>query len=414
MSGTIAVTGAVADPAAISPATLASNYAPVTVTTGSGLNAQTYTGASVYSIISGAQFLYSTSVKNGFLLDYVEVTGASGAPVLLSEGELDPSFGGASSTDIIAYSRDGVPIEPQLIVPGDADGGVGGRDVAGITSLAVGTAGAAAALPGEPAAPPLTVSGDVSSAANPYTASSLETIGQTTQTDTFLAGTTPNTLTFTGAPIASVLSDAGLSAANQLNDYVVATGSDGYGVLYSDAELDPAVRTSPTALIAYNDGTGTFPSVGGAADALRTTAPTDAKGGRYVSNLDSIAAATPSNDAVYRLYEGAVGRAPDAAGNAFWSGLLESGVMVTAVAQGLLQSAESQNFLQTDTGNTAFVASLYQDVLGRMEDAAGAGFWTGLLNSGTSKAAVLAGFASSAEAIEHNATGTAFALAVGS
>ncbi len=405
MSGSISIAGDVGTVGTITAASLASNYTPITVTAGS--DGATYVGASVYSILSGAQFLYPTgSVKNGFLLDYVALTGANGAQTLLSEGEVDPSFGGKSSTDIIATSRNGMAIAPQLIVPGDLNGGIGGRDVAGVTNLLVGTAGTPAAISGTPAVVPLTVTGHVSNPATSYTAASLQKLGQSTQTDTFLSGTTPSTTAFTGVPLSTVVGTAGLPSGLAQDDYVVATGSDGYGVVYSEGEIDPAVRTSPTALIAYYDGKGTSPSLGGVPGALRTTSPMDAKGGRYVSNLANVAVATPNTDTVYRLYEAALGRAPDAGGGAFWSGLLDHGTTMSQVALGLLQSAESQTFYAGAGGNAGFVTGLYQSVLGRAPEAGGSNFWTGLLANGTSRADVTVGFTTTAEALLHNVVST--------
>lgn len=402
MSGTLSVTGAVSDSVSLTLSMLEASYTPVTVTIGSGANAATYTGASVYSLISGANFLYPTgsSIKNGFLRDYIAVSAASGAQVVLSEGEIDPSFGGKATTDIIAYARNGVAIAPELIVPGDLGGGLGVRDISDVTGLSVGTA----AVPAASSASSLTVTGDVSIPNSVYTAAALQQIGSVSQTDSFLAGSTATTTTFTGAPLASVLASAGQSPVNPLDDYVVATGSDDYGVVYSDGEIDPAIRGTPSALVAYNDGSGTFPSVGGVSGALRSTAPDDSKGGRYVSTLNQVSVATPNNDAVLRLYEGALGRAPEAAGSAFWSGLLDDGTMLTQAAQGILQSAEFQADGGAALNAAGFVNRLYADALGRSSDPSGFSFWTGLLNGGVSQAAVLAGFTSTAEAVLHGST----------
>lgn len=59
-------------------------------------------------------------MKNGFLRDYVLVPGSDGEAVVVSEGEIDPSFGGinVSMTDIAAYQQDGTTISPALDRPG--------------------------------------------------------------------------------------------------------------------------------------------------------------------------------------------------------------------------------------------------------------------------------------------------------
>ena len=402
MADQLNVQGAVAAPLSLTTLALASEFAPVAVTL---VNGDVYGGVSVYSLLTAAQFLYPTgaTVKNGSLRDYVTATAASGSQVLLSEGEIDPGFGGAASTDIIAYQRNNVVISPELIVPGDVNGGIGGRDLSGVVALSVGIAAIPAALPGQPSAPPLMVSGDVGTPANPYTAASLQQVGAVQQTDTFAAGTAKTTTTFTGASLQSVLNSAGVSNVQASDQYITATGSDGYGVVYSRAEIDPATRTAPTALIAYNDGSGVVPSVGGVGGALRTTAPGDAKGGRYVSNLADVAVARPQEDTVFSLFEGAFNRAPDSAGSAAWSSYLASGASIFAAAQGLLGSAE----FQTDGGaafdNSGFVNRLYQGDLGRAPDAAGLAAWKGLLDGGATRANVLAYFASTPEVTLHAA-----------
>ena len=136
--------------------------------------------------------------------------------------------------------------------------------------------------------------------------------------------------------------------------------------MYSRAEIDPATRTAPTALIAYNDGSGASPSVGGVSGALRTTAPGDAKGGRYISNLANVAVARPQEDTVFSLFQGALNRAPDSSGSAAWSSYLASGGNIFAAAQGLLGSAEFQNDGGAALDNSGFVNCLYQAISGAL------------------------------------------------
>jgi hypothetical protein len=65
--------------------------------------------------------------------------------------------------------------------------------------------------------------------------------------------------------------------------YVVATGSDGYRVVISLAELDPEFGNQPD-LIAYSVGGAGLDANGFA----RLVVPNDVKGGRYVTNLVSL------------------------------------------------------------------------------------------------------------------------------
>jgi Domain of unknown function (DUF4214) len=107
-------------------------------------------------------------------------------------------------------------------------------------------------------------------------------------------------------------------------------------------------------------------------------------------------AGNPNNAEVYRLYETALGRAPDPAGLASWSSLLSNGGTPTQIAQALVGSAE---FLQDygTLGPTDFVTALYQNTLHRAPDAAGLQAWVGALQGGATEGSVVVGFADSAE-----------------
>ena len=99
---------------------------------------------------------------------------------------------------------------------------------------------------------------------------------------------------------------------------------------------------------------------------------------------------------VDRLYGACLGRAPDADGEASWTAVLHSGTPLAQVAAGFLGSVEfSARYGGLDDG--AFVDRLYQNVLGRLPDAAGRAAWTDNLAAGMSRADVVVGFSESAE-----------------
>ncbi|MFC7557227.1 DUF4214 domain-containing protein [Pseudoroseomonas wenyumeiae] len=100
---------------------------------------------------------------------------------------------------------------------------------------------------------------------------------------------------------------------------------------------------------------------------------------------------------VARLYAMALGRAPEAHGQGFWSTQLEAGASLSSVADGILGSNEFIARHGSPADNAGFVAMLYNDLLGRAPDAAGAASWEALLNSGVSRGTVLAGFSESLE-----------------
>jgi DMSO/TMAO reductase YedYZ molybdopterin-dependent catalytic subunit len=140
----------------------------------------------------------------------------------------------------------------------------------------------------------LSVSGDVATPTT-YDLAALQALSQATQTDVFLSGSTAQTHTYTGPTLWSVLQNAGGIQATSstkndvLNKVVVVTATDGYKVVYSAGELNPSFG-GEAALLAW----GETPVGGASAQPLssdgfaRTTAPWDAKGGRYVSNVTSI------------------------------------------------------------------------------------------------------------------------------
>jgi DMSO/TMAO reductase YedYZ molybdopterin-dependent catalytic subunit len=138
-----------------------------------------------------------------------------------------------------------------------------------------------------PADPQVAVGGSVDHPTN-YTVAQLKTQTPITQTVTFASGTTPQTHTYTGASLWMLLDTAAVKVSTAKNDIlnkiVVATGADGYRAIFSLGELKPDFGNRGN-LVAYEE------SVGGVATPLtnegsiRVTAPSDVKGGRYVSAL---------------------------------------------------------------------------------------------------------------------------------
>ena len=125
-----------------------------------------------------------------------------------------------------------------------------------------------------------------------FTAATLAALPQVTQTDRFASAGGAQTHTWTGPTLWNVLGATGIQTTpgvknDILDRYVLATGTDGYRVVYSLGELDPAFGNRP-ALVATQETIGgkTAPLAGDGF--ARTTAPGDVKGGRYVSNLASL------------------------------------------------------------------------------------------------------------------------------
>ena len=133
------------------------------------------------------------------------------------------------------------------------------------------------------------VQGAVDRAGN-YGTAELQRLPSVTQSVSFSSGNGPQSRTYTGASLWSVLNDAGLTLDatkknDGLNRYVLATSSDGYRVAFGLGEINPDFGNKAS-LVAYaetvNGNSGALTSAEGP---FRITAPGDVKGGRYVSNL---------------------------------------------------------------------------------------------------------------------------------
>lgn len=97
---------------------------------------------------------------------------------------------------------------------------------------------------------------------------------------------------------------------------------------------------------------------------------------------------------VYRMYKNALGREPDADGEAYWCANLANGMSGIQMASGFFFSDEFNNHRYD---NEEFVKLLYQTILGREADKAGLADWTSKLNYTQTREKVLNGFVGSAE-----------------
>ena len=84
---------------------------------------------------------------------------------------------------------------------------------------------------------------------------------------------------------------------------------------------------------------------------------------------------------IVKPYASLLNRPPDPTGWVFWTSVLHLGVPQTAVLNSFLASQEFQS-TYGNLSNSAFVNLIYQNALGRNPDQAGNDFWLGLLNSG--------------------------------
>jgi hypothetical protein len=113
-----------------------------TYTAGGKPVTDTYTGVSLWTLLSDAGLITDPSIKNDVLREYVEAIGSDGYAAIFSLGEIDPMFGGAD--DLVAYADTGGQLGPdgddgfaRMVVPGDT---AGGRYVSNLVALKVFTA----------------------------------------------------------------------------------------------------------------------------------------------------------------------------------------------------------------------------------------------------------------------------------
>ena len=100
---------------------------------------------------------------------------------------------------------------------------------------------------------------------------------------------------------------------------------------------------------------------------------------------------------VLRLYQAALGRAPDQMGFQSWVNAIKSGASLASVADGIIGSPEFQQRFGTNPTDGAFVDQLYSNVLHRAPDASGYALWTNALAGGLTRGQALAAFSESPE-----------------
>ena len=113
---------------------------------------------------------------------------------------------------------------------------------------------------------------------------------------------------------------------------------------------------------------------------------------------------------IYRLYQAAFNRPPDAKGLGFWMSMMDHGASLGDVASAYIQSAEFRNLYGDNTSDTQFITLLYSNVLHRTPDANGLAFWQDALHKGASHTDLLTSFSESTEnqAALVNITGSGF------
>lgn len=100
----------------------------------------------------------------------------------------------------------------------------------------------------------------------------------------------------------------------------------------------------------------------------------------------------------YRMYKASFARTPDVRGLSYWIEAMDKGWSLNAIAQEFIKSSEYRQVYGINPTENDVVSRYYRNVLGREGEAAGIAFWVGVLRDKKATIAeVLAGFSESPE-----------------
>lgn len=111
--------------------------------------------------------------------------------------------------------------------------------------------------------------------------------------------------------------------------------------------------------------------------------------------LDTAAGQTAGS--VYRLYQAALDRAPDATGLKFWISAADAGQSLSSVAGQFITSNEFRTLYGSAQTQNELLNAFYRNVLDRAPDTQGFNFWVNALNNGLSSNDLLVSFSESNE-----------------
>lgn len=125
--------------------------------------------------------------------------------------------------------------------------------------------------------------------------------------------------------------------------------------------------------------------------AAGTRTPTD-----MVVELRTSGESQTTVDPMARLYRAYFLRRPDVAGLRYWVGERRTGLTLDRISQSFAASPEFRT-LYGELGSQEFVERVYENVLGRPGEADGVAYWTGELEAGLSRGALMTRFSESPE-----------------
>lgn len=204
-------------------------------------------------------------------------------------------------------------------------------------------------------------------------------------------GSGPLTVGADNAPLAGTAGNDTMAGDARNNVFIGSTGTDS---IDGGAGIDKLQLSGPRAnySVTVNGTSATVTDAAGDSMALSNV--------ERIQFADATVALDISGNGgqVYRVYQAAFNRVPDAAGLGFWINAMDHGSSLVSITQGFVNSAEFQALYGTNPTNTSMVTTMYTNVLHRAPDAAGIAFWVGVLdNHQGGPADVLMGFSESGE-----------------
>jgi serralysin len=180
--------------------------------------------------------------------------------------------------------------------------------------------------------------------------------------------------------------------------FVAGTGSEEFD---GGAGLDTVVYGGAKGSYTISVGTALHVADSGGTDTLVSIERVQFADGALAFDTTGIAAQA------YRLYRAAFDRTPDDGGLGYWLAQMDKGTALRDVARSFIASNEFKGLYGASPSNAAFVDLLYQNILHRAPDTAGAEYWVGVLNQGQPREDTLAFFS------EGNENSTAVASLIG-
>jgi hypothetical protein len=184
-------------------------------------------------------------------------------------------------------------------------------------------------------------------------------------------------------------------------------GNNGDDVLFGDSGNDTLNGGNGIDTAMYLGLRSNY-SVSGSGGNLKVSAKTGSDGSDTLSSVERIlfidgataydvGKGSHGGD-LYRLYQAAFNREPDAVGIGFWIAMVDQGVSMEAIAEGFMKSDEFRAAYGTAPSHRELLTKIYENVLHRAPDEGGLNFYLGMLaEQKVSAAAVLADISNSDE-----------------